>query len=930
MARRRLAIGGVLLLVIAGGAAVLWRPASHVASPPPRQARTTDDRPAVPRLFAAPEDSTVPCAIQGSVRDREGRAIAGALVAVVRSSKDSDGAGALAVAVAAGNREGRYCVSVLAPGDYFVTAHAEGFLAPGPKRVSAPVVGTVDLMLGPGGQLLSGRVLDAGGGAIAGARVQIDVDREATRSGAVAVTLADNEGRYRLTLPRGLHGYYVQAEGYAADRGSLQVIGRQVWDFRLLPAARVSGRVIERGSRAPVAGAVVRMQLEGSRPAAGATISDESGAFVIDALAPGVYELFAHKGRLVGLRPSRLAVKLAEQVADVVIELEPGHSLSGTVRGPASAPISAEVVVTSTGARGAGQSLSATTDGKGAFRFDGLLPGAFVVVASAPGFLDAGRRVTVTSDVVGIELVLGAAAHLEAIVVDADGRPVPGAEVRVWTRGKGLRKPMRSSADGGFSFYLPAGVARVEAEHPEEGQAGSPDVTLVPGERKEVRLQLAGGRRGGHYIGGQVRWKDGAPAGGVAMIATGWEQSAGRAMTDGEGRYRVGPIPKGVTVVVGVELDMEGFDSLPQRATKMPDRDVEGFDFVAPRTEGRIHGVVLGPNGTPLGGAVVTTRPGRRGARTVTADDGTFQVDGLVDGTYSVVAQHPGYPLAAQPGVTPGPRPVRVRFEPGATLAGRVVRADGRQVGGYVLRVNRAGGAEGVTSAPDATGAFEVSGLLGGSYDLAVATTDGASGHLAVAVAAGQQRRDLRVVVGEGPRLTGRLVDWETNAPVTPASARAEALERQVSGAVDGQGRFHLDGLVASAPMAVSFEAVGYRPPPRRVTIAPGETVRDLGTIPLVRAARLDQGLEQEGRIGLVLESNDDGVVLVRAAPEGLPAAAAGLRAGDVIARIDGHEVRNLGLEPVASLLRGAPGTALTVDVRSRTGESRRVQIIRE
>lgn len=92
--------------------------------------------------------------------------------------------------------------------------------------------------------------------------------------------------------------------------------------------------------------------------------------------------------------------------------------------------------------------------------------------------------------------------------------------------------------------------------------------------------------------------------------------------------------------------------------------------------------------------------------------------------------------------MVPGPQPVRVRFERGASAQGMVVHADGRPADGYAFRASRAGGREAFTGAPDARGAFELGGLGAGRWELAVATSDGRAGHLTLTLGPGERRRD--------------------------------------------------------------------------------------------------------------------------------------------------------------------------------------------
>lgn len=75
---------------------------------------------------------------------------------------------------------------------------------------------------------------------------------------------------------------------------------------------------------------------------------------------------------------------------------------------------------------------------------------------------------------------------------------------------------------------------------------------------------------------------------------------------------------------------------------------------------------------------------------------------------------------------------------------------------------------------------------------------------------------------------------------------------------------------------------------------------------------------ELEGHLvgmGVEIESNDDGVRVIKALPDS-PAAEAGLKTGDVIESIDGRDISGATLEDAVSLIAGPEGKRLTLTVR--------------
>ena len=95
----------------------------------------------------------------------------------------------------------------------------------------------------------------------------------------------DAEGAYQLRLRPGRYGLLADADGYAPERKSVELLNEVQQDFRLNPAGRISGRVLEKSTGTPVEAALVRATVEG-RFATKETTSDSSGNFAFANLDP--------------------------------------------------------------------------------------------------------------------------------------------------------------------------------------------------------------------------------------------------------------------------------------------------------------------------------------------------------------------------------------------------------------------------------------------------------------------------------------------------------------------------------------------------------------------------------------------------------------------------------------------------------------------
>ena len=82
--------------------------------------------------------------------------------------------------------------------------------------------------------------------------------------------------------------------------------------------------------------------------------------------------------------------------------------------------------------------------------------------------------------------------------------------------------------------------------------------------------------------------------------------------------------------------------------------------------------------------------------------------------------------------------------------------------------------------------------------------------------------------------------------------------------------------------------------------------------------------------IGSIISYKDSSVI-INEPYEGLPADKSGLKAGDIILEIDKKDVRNANVQEVSELLKGTPGTTLTIKIkRPSEKKDREVKVTRE
>ncbi|MCB9882453.1 MAG: sigma-70 family RNA polymerase sigma factor [Planctomycetes bacterium] len=182
---------------------------------------------------------------------------------------------------------------------------------------------------------LSGRVFDGGGRAIAGAEVMAQTVGSKESSTSVRTT-TDEQGRFAFL---GIEGTAFEVRStWNGFRALALDVASGTRDLRMCfdASGAVGGMITERGSDRPVVGAKVEL-FGASGRMAGATSTDDRGAYVIHDVAPGSYQLsVTHTAFLAGREPVKVA---PVERAHVDAQLWKGASLSVLVEDGTGRPV---------------------------------------------------------------------------------------------------------------------------------------------------------------------------------------------------------------------------------------------------------------------------------------------------------------------------------------------------------------------------------------------------------------------------------------------------------------------------------------------------------------------------------------------------------------------------------------------------------------
>jgi protocatechuate 3,4-dioxygenase beta subunit len=908
-----------------------------------------------------PRDGT----ITGTVNAPDGSGVQALVLVVPITIGDSAEGEPSSPLTVTSDRDGTFRIEKLTPGAYTVSANAKGY-APAyvtPVEVRSTGTNPVLLTLGPAGPVLSGRVLDAGGGPIAGALVTAEWNRSGASSFGpkrVFAARSDDNGEFAAPLQRGHYRVSVHADGYAIAIHWLDVTTDLRRDFTLEPAGSVSGTVLARSDRAPVANASVELfvtgthnqppdSADGSAPVRyAATQSDAEGRFSFKSIPHGGYRLVARKGALIGWRPELVMLAPGAAVESVVVELSGGLRIAGKVvdfasNGVAAAQVSAKAI-------GFAQSpVTTTTAPDGTFVLEGLPPGDYFVRATADRHGATGQQLMVRRDVADLRFSLAADTVVMGEVHSARGEIVKRGTVTVWNAA--VRNPWRSHTNVTTVLTDDAGRFKVSGLIPgfywlevvsEEGRASVGPNRLPAGVEEYVDVRLG---QGGS-ISGRVSAKGKGPLP-KALVRCRSEYQDRRVVSDGDGNFTCDGLVRGVYDVLVVR---SGVDDHPwylgnntgfirayggRRATIAKAEDaLTGVDLEIPVEESKITGTVMGRDGNPAVGAMVYASRDVLGvsrrafheratdAKTMTGADGTFTLENLPEGTFRIWAEDFTQGKAAVEHVAAGARGVALRLRAAGSIAGVVVDEQGQAVPSFSIRalsrprktesyeesVERT---EGIPAALqtlfDPDGRFSLPQLKEGTYELVVTTGDGKLGRQQVTLAEGEAKTGVRIELGARGKLRGRVIDHAQGAGVPFCRVEVEIAGQLRRTTSEKDGSFVLTGLLPGQEVSVRLHAQGYIDDEHTFQLPANQDEADIGTLHLMAG-------KWAGRVpppfpDWVVQGRVSHSAVLTVAPGGL-AEKGGITPGAVILSVNDKDAASLGPGGIRFLAAGTQGRA--------------------
>lgn len=601
--------------------------------------------------------------ISGRVLDAAGEPVPGAMVHALRSKQPTP------IPPVSTGADGAFHLRVAPGAPVQLLAEAAGHPSVLTDEIE-PGASGVDIVL-TGGAALTGKTIDAGSGAPVGAVRMVLVATEMSERGVELRSGPDGAfridglvpGTYALRVVDRNVVLPVPIDGLALLDGAESRVTVSV-----APAGAIRGRVVNATRHAPAAGVVIEARrydgLSSGEPRSyRAEPSDAEGAFVLTGLPEGVYELTAEPaGRLFGATPSRIRLITSQRIAETIVTMHEGMTITGRVETANGEPAPGAIVLV---ANAADRHRHVTADEDGAFEALGVIPmeetqvmaewGAY---RSEPAFVSFGPdgpgevllRLTAEltmpnlnrdepSEPVGVRTVSANTIErptgpfeIRGEVRNENGEPVAGAMV-----GAGGPEPAITDARGRFTLdSLAEGQHLVHASHPEWG-TGS--IEAAAGARGVVIALIPH-----DFRGRVVDASTGAPITrfsiGIPERRMGPARMTGETLwfDDSEGRFSFAPRRRNFVERAELAAGAEGYAEARVEAAL-------GQEIVIGLERGRrVAGLVIDGENRPVAGAFVyENAPDRLDYQAVTDADGAFLLTSVGIDTRVITAQRPGF-----------------------------------------------------------------------------------------------------------------------------------------------------------------------------------------------------------------------------------------------------------------------------------------------
>ncbi|HWM89566.1 MAG TPA: carboxypeptidase regulatory-like domain-containing protein [Thermoanaerobaculia bacterium] len=656
----------------------------------------------------------------------------------------------------------------------------------------------ITFLLGPGAAI-TGQVVDEAGNPIEGAKVATNTNPLDPRSIRMEERKAwtGPDGRFVLRqLPAGrLHNVAAVREGFAPA----QQLADSTAPIRLVlrRGTAATGRVVT-GEGLPVAGAELTLMPAESEPVPGPwvsfqAVSDAGGRFRLQNLKAGRFSLRAVRAGFAPAVVQGIEIPETPETPETApqldlgdVTLQPGAAIEGIVTDTRGRPV--EKASVSLGHDPSGfltpelSSMSmepVETGPDGRFRFADLPRGSrFEVNAGHPELAHEVMSGVEAPTAKPVHIRLARSRSLEGRVVDAEGEPVAGARVFPSYTSAGFfgaplgGRPPKTDEEGRFvlsrlkpgtiDVLVSASGYKTRREPgvliPEEGEIAPVEITLQPGTSLE----------------GRVLDREDLPLRYASVHLQGEDQGFFRmaVSTDEEGHYEIGDLEPGS---YEVRASAGQGPSVVSPVQIRPGRNRLDLRLAAgAEVSGRVISGSGGSDGKGIAGAGVSLVPQKstpvqglhalEGFRVLSSADGSFVIEDVPDGEYTLSAARQGFAGSVLPEVRVEGAPVgglELRLGPGAVIRGRLLGLSPDEARKAMISAYSQGSdlhQQGLVEGAEGEDSYRISDVAPGDWTVSVHLSANPAVQGTVRVEPGDEEVVLDLEVSSGFTLTGRVL----------------------------------------------------------------------------------------------------------------------------------------------------------------------------
>ncbi|HYM60820.1 MAG TPA: carboxypeptidase regulatory-like domain-containing protein [Thermoanaerobaculia bacterium] len=762
--------------------------------------------------------------VTGRVVDKDGRPVAGAVISTQESDRGGFG-GMRRMIMGAFRDRGDDSVKTANDGTFFLRVkegtwdfsfHHDGYSvkAVRAQQVAAngkPILVTLDPAVE-----ITGRVTRGGAG-VEGVQVS------AVGEGGMSDAMTASDGTFQLTnlSPGQVILNAMKQDAFVQQTRPVMAPSHDVL-IDIPPGGRIAGHVVDKTTHQPVTN--FEAGISTSRGGGGVNIvmppqtksfTSDDGTFTLDNVPAGAHEVVVRAAGYTTAHVPGINVEEGKTVPDVAVELDTGVKLTGRVTGPDGAPVGGALVrLQQGGGRGAmriainpSDNATTITEPTGEYELDALESGEQTFQFTHSGYLAETRNLNLSGKDARLDVQLSAGMAVTGLVVTDGGVPVGDATVRASSASEGgFGQTTRSDSTGAFRFdglapghYAFSGSKSGYAD----GRLTDVDITASP----NVRISLgSGGSVYGHVTGLTDTELQNA-----TVVANGPSGSSS-APVDSTGAYRIEGAPTG-TIRVSSQTGRgfaEGKSSPIQSVQLDPGGSVQ-VD-IAFKSNVVVQGRVT-RNGVPLAGAMVIFTPrnakAQTNARATTEGNGSYQVTGLDDATYSVqvIDLERMSPFSTSYDVHgSGTFDITIRT---ATLSGHVAdAASSDAINGASIEITRGDASDAIfanrSTTTDAAGSFFIDSLPPGAYH-ARASKNGYANQIIDVVVGDSSPDPLQFKLSPADGVTLKVVDARDGRALAASVVVVDSQGRVIS-----PGEFPF-GNTSAGPISLNLGPGSYR-----------------------------------------------------------------------------------------------------------------------